>query len=118
MELVLLAFGFVIFLIISFILTRKYWLWYFKIDNRLSLMHDQVRLLESIDKKMDTITNQGTDLDPEETPKTIEPDVLGNNPTVTDTISSGNDEEQLPLWTPAVWLLLLAILAILFFLFL
>ena len=67
-----LAILFVIFLIISFILTRKFWLWYWKVDVR-------VRLLESIDKKMGAIINQETDLDPEEIRKTID------NPTATDT---------------------------------
>ena len=76
--------------IISFILTRKFWLWYWKIDVR-------VRLLESIDKKMGAIINQGTDLDPEEIPKTIDT----HDPLY---IPSDNDEEQEPdkdsIWVP------------------
>tara|TARA_B100000029_G_scaffold450805_1_gene474962 strand:+ start:300 stop:551 length:252 start_codon:yes stop_codon:yes gene_type:complete len=58
--------------IILFRLTRKFLLWYWKIDVR-------VRLLESIDKKMGVIINQGTNLDPKKIRKTI------NNPTTTNT---------------------------------
>ena len=81
---------FVIFLIISFILTRKFWLWYWKIDVR-------VRLLESIDKKMGAIINQGTDLDPEEIPKTID---------THDPLHIPSDID----WTPAVWISIIAVI--------
>ena len=70
--------------------SRKFWLWYWKIDVI-------VGLLESIDKKMGAIINQGTDLDPEEIPKTIDT----HDPLY---IPSDNDEEQEPdkdsIWVP------------------
>ena len=72
-----------VFGITIFILARKFWLWYWKVDVR-------VRLLESIDTKMSVIINQGLDLDPKEIPKTID-----------------NDEEQEPFWHPSVWILII-----------
>ena len=69
--------------------SRKFWLWYWKIDVI-------VGLLESIDKKMGATTNQGTDLDPEEIPKIIDThDPLH--------IPSDNDEEQEPDQELSIW---------------
>jgi len=87
--------------IILFLLARIFWLWYWKIDVR-------VRLLESIDKKMGAIINQGTDLDPEEIPKTIDT----HDPLY---IPSDNDEEQEPdneheIWVPIALILFFAVL--------
>ncbi len=87
------GFGFVIVWIILFLITRKIWLWYWKVDVR-------VRLLESIDKKMSVIINQGTDLDPEEIRKTID------NPTATDTHDIPSDID----WTPALWIAIFAVI--------
>lgn len=49
--------------IILFILARKLWLWYWKIEEVLDYMHDLKWYLQSIDKKLDAITNQKKDTD-------------------------------------------------------
>ena len=49
--------------IILFILARKLWLWYWKIEEVLDYMHDLKWYLQSIDKKLDAITNQKKDAD-------------------------------------------------------
>ena len=49
--------------IILFILARKLWLWYWKIEEVLDYMHDLKWSLQSIDKKLDAITNQKKDAD-------------------------------------------------------
>ena len=53
----------IVFLVGSFILTRTFWLWYFKINERMSFFQDQVRILESIDEKLDVVINQKKDAD-------------------------------------------------------
>ncbi len=78
--------------------SRKFWLWYWKIDVI-------VGLLESIDKKMGATTNQGTDLDPKKIRKTI------SKPTTTNT----HDHllQIIPnniVWTPTVWITIIAII--------
>ena len=49
--------------IILFLITRKLWLWYWKIEEVLDYMHDLKWYLQSIDKKLDAITNQKKDAD-------------------------------------------------------
>ncbi len=49
--------------IILFILARKLWLWYWKIEEVLDYMHDLKWYLQSFDKKLDAITNQKKDTD-------------------------------------------------------